>query len=209
MSAERPEENATTWRLRLWLENDEGMYADVTQMVKDSFKDAIRDCDDWQERRQDWELGVRSKLEEYCKEVLLRNLDLFQIEMMGCALTWGVDFESVASDFCDNFQDELEDAYAGELHPEGYVDWYTGVKVAGSYRAESWMDIWHVDCNIRETVNLADPMCIRAIKTEFNAMASSHRGNHAATRVSQRPTLVAINVTARTVRIQESAMLHD
>ena len=203
------EENATTWRLRLWLENDEGMYSEVTEMLTSAFKDSLDCSGDWLDRRDSWETAVIAQLEEYCTEILTRNLDPFQLEMMGCSLTWGVNFKKVAAALCDNMEEDLQTEYAANLHPEGYVDWTNRLRVEGSYRAESWLDIWHVDFNIRDEVNLDDPMCIRGIMAEVEAWALAYRSNHFSTRVGQRPKFVALDRVGRLVRIEESAMLHD
>ena len=87
------------------------------------------------------------------------------------------------------------------------IDWNT--RVVLSYRAEAWRDIWYVSFKISDGVDLNLSSAKNAIEAEVEAVASGHRGNHAATRVGQRPRFLSIDPSNRTVLIEESAMLSD
>ena len=83
------------------------------------------------------------------------------------------------------------------------IDWNT--RVVLSYRAEAWRDVWHVSFKIGDGIDLDSAK--DAIEAEVKAI--TFQGNHAATRVGQRPKFLSINTVNRTVVIEESQMLHD
>jgi hypothetical protein len=197
----------------LWLDNDEGMHADISLIIAEEFVAAINPSSPVARAINDrvltWHRAVATRIEDYVKDILFSNLTPFQAEMMGCALEFGSNFQTIASYLCGDVEEELENSHWEDLQPDGYVEWDNPIKVAGSYRAEAWVDIWEVNFKIRDDVNLDDPASIRGILAEFQKRADAHQGNHASTRVSQRPKAIAIDHATRMFRAEYSAMLHD